>query len=318
MPFAATVLKLALALLMSVQNNPAISDVQRNQAISIAMGAIQLANQVLGQGSPVADTPPLTPPTSEGGSTQASSIQVSSPNGGSYNTGSPVPINWTSSDYGQNGTKRVDINLFTYDPNSPVRNMVATIAPSVSGVGSYSWTIPSNITSGQYIIRISSSETGEQVWGFSQPFSVGRSSASINDLNVSVNDNVASGTLPLGSTDVVVGSYVISNPTSQNISISNFGVSWVFRITKLFVNGAQFGSPVSDGSGTDNFSAGTPLVLQPNSKTVVDLHADMTPTKFLGAGSLITTELKVCTGFGSTYPTYKCIQQTGQTMKVVQ
>jgi hypothetical protein len=46
--FASTILQLALALLLAVNNNPAVSDAQRQQAIAVASQAIQLATKVMG------------------------------------------------------------------------------------------------------------------------------------------------------------------------------------------------------------------------------------------------------------------------------
>lgn len=47
--FAQQVLQLALALLLSVQNNPAVSQAQQQQAISVATQAIELVNQALAE-----------------------------------------------------------------------------------------------------------------------------------------------------------------------------------------------------------------------------------------------------------------------------
>ena len=143
-------------------------------------------------------------------------------------------------------------------------------------------------------------------------------STAIEKLIISVNDKVASGTVTVGSSNALVGSYIVSNPTSENITISNFSVIGFFSGTKLFVNGVQLGSLASNISSTANFSPAKPFTVAAKTKVTVDIHADIVASQFLSVGSLLNSKLDVCTGFGSTYPTYHCIEQTGQTMQVAQ
>ncbi len=77
MAILATILQLALALLTSVQgNSAAITDAQRQQAISVAMQAIQLAEQTLPQtGNGI---PSTNPPISIGTTSTSETIQIAS------------------------------------------------------------------------------------------------------------------------------------------------------------------------------------------------------------------------------------------------
>lgn len=79
--FASTILQLALALLMSVQTNTTATDAQRQQAVSVATQAIQLAQQALSEtGSPQANpmaTLPGSPPIIETSTSTPASLSTS-------------------------------------------------------------------------------------------------------------------------------------------------------------------------------------------------------------------------------------------------
>jgi hypothetical protein len=64
--FAATVLQLALTLLLSTQTNTSVTDVQRQQAIAVATQAIQLAEQAIASPAQTTQSTTLTLSPSSG------------------------------------------------------------------------------------------------------------------------------------------------------------------------------------------------------------------------------------------------------------
>lgn len=193
-----------------------------------------------------------------------------------------------------------------------------------SNVGSYAWTIPSGYTGSNFQIGI----LGPLGYVYSGMFSITGSSAStpttpssptVSILPVTVNPAFGNGTVVAGSSDVEVESYIMTNPNSENISISNLtifiGTGTSVKNVRTVINNTQFGptEPAPTDNGAYSIS-GTPFTVPANGQTIVNVYADIaSPANY----PYFEVDLPGCVATGQTSgSSYNCMYAHGQSMTI--
>jgi hypothetical protein len=158
------------------------------------------------------------------------SITVTSPNGGeNWQAGTTHNITWSSA--GLLSTDSINIRLVNYASSSPVYTVVAN---SLAGnLNSYNWTVPSNITAGQYykislgVIRYTVSSTTNQASDLSNNyFTISAPTTTVNGVCGSANGTTVASApttnlCTVGTASTVNG----SGPWQWNCYGSNGGTS---------------------------------------------------------------------------------------------
>ncbi len=140
-------------------------------------------------------------------------------------------------------------------------------------------------------------------------------------LSVSANSAFPSGGVVTGSASVKIGSYVLSNPSSeavivQSVTIQGGPSASLFQNFKVMVNGVQFGNGYSViANNTGAGISGSSLVILPKSSIAMDVYADVLTSD--QPGSTNATGFMGCVAAGqSSNSAYSCNQAGGQTMAV--
>ena len=257
------------------------------------------------------------------------SITMVSPNGGEqWPLGSTQTIQWNST--GNIG--QVEINLVPVSQGGTPR---AITQWPISNTGSYSWSIPNctasnpcssnfQIGTGSYTIQVTGVMTPASVVGQSAaPFNIVPAvtvPVTNNTISVGENSGLANGSVIAGSANVKIGSYTLSNPSSENVLVSSLGIMDGLNAASLHnlhlvVNGAQFGSTQATlvNNGASIFGGYGSVAIPPHGVMTLDVYADVLSS--VSAGSTNTTSFLNCTAVGQTSnASYSCGTQTGQTM----
>ena len=246
-------------------------------------------------------------------STQTVTI-LSPATGTVWTAGTTQNIQWQTASPGQ--PMSLGISLFQNG-----HNLLNITNPS--NVGSYAWTIPSGYTGSNFQIGI----LGPLGYVYSGMFSIAGSTTSTapsspttSVLPVTVNSAFGNGTVVAGSSDVEVGSYIMTNPNSEAISISNLtifiGTGTSVKNVRAVINNIQFGP--TEPAPTDNGAysvSGTPFIVPANGQTIVNVYADIvSPANY----PYFEVDLPGCVGAGQTSgSSYNCMYAHGQSMTIV-
>jgi hypothetical protein len=129
--------------------------------------------------------------------------------------------------------------------------------------------------------------------------------------------------LPAGATNQEIGSYVITNPTQQNIGVNSITINSgangsLFQNMNVNIGNNQFGTTqaVVGNNFYYTFSTGSVVpILTPGSTMIVNVYADVIGSDQVGssdATSLVTCAATVWEGTGA----YTCSPATGQTVSI--
>ncbi len=154
------------------------------------------------------------------------------------------------------------------------------------------------------------------------------SSSSSTTLHVSQDSSfTGSGTYNAGTNNTLIGSYVLTNPSSESVSISAISIqpgqsaNLLTNLQITTTNEVQFGSTYQNLSANTNnnaiiFSAGNnPIVIPANGSAPVAISAGIYGNT--GTGASNTTSFSGCKGTGQSSQTnYTCAFQQGQTITI--
>jgi hypothetical protein len=316
--FASTILQLALALLMSVQSNPSITAVQRQQAITVATQAIQLAEQTLGGNQATITDSESDGTVGAGASVPA--IAITAPAGGEqWLTGSTQAISWNSPAGASDAVEYVVPFNAVEDANT--QGYLISTSLLAAGPATDTWVVGTDAASqndddaippGQYVVKVQETVTPsscpigsacptETVTGASEPFTIvvpenpaapsttqSAPIATSTSATVSISAYGSLGatatTLPAGANAATIGSYVLTasnNPVNLNsitIQMSSSSAS-LFQNVKVMVNGTQLGTTQDTVSGNGTYVFSSNMTtISPSDPMDLYVVADILPT----------------------------------------
>ena len=208
--------------------------------------------------------------------------------------------------------------------STEVGSSIVAVPTQMPNIRTLTWTVPAGY-SGNYSVFVAEqdpSNSAIRVTATSPSFVIGTASANNNALSIALG-NITSLSPAVNSASAKIGSYVVSNPSTEAVSISSVTISEgsnasMFQNLRLMTNGSYFG-PVQVSLTNNNTvsitALGGSIVIPANGNLPLDFYADVLPSA--QPGSTNTTGIVSCVAAGqTTHQSFTCPQINGQTVTI--